>query len=55
MTITKTLLLTSTLFALLAFTGCGETKKPEETKAPAMKCEAGKCGSNMDEAKTPAK
>jgi len=33
------------LLTLLILSGCGEKK--EESKAPGMKCGAGKCGANM--------
>jgi len=51
----KALFLTSSILALLLFTACSEDKKPEEEKVSAMKCEAGKCSTAMDESKKVAK
>jgi len=47
--LTKLLLATSFLFALSA---CTEEKIPKGSKAPEMKCGAGKCGANMFDSKT---
>ncbi|MCO4844788.1 MAG: hypothetical protein KC427_02095 [Sulfurovum sp.] len=47
----KKLLFTVLLgLAMLALTGCGEDEKPE---TPAMKCEAGKCGTAMEKTAVP--
>jgi len=36
---------------LVAFSGCSDTKDAKGSKAPGMKCGAGKCGANMFDGK----
>ena len=41
--------------SLISLTACGEKEKTETKKAttPVMKCEAGKCGDDMEKAEVP--